>query len=73
MRVLAPVHALCVCVCVCAHHQILDKLELVDFRSVTDDPTRDSNLDKARFNVHLKERSFKFTVRVQLTYDIHLN
>ncbi|CAL8268239.1 unnamed protein product [Arctogadus glacialis] len=40
---------------------ILEKLELVDFRSVTDDPTRDSNLDQARFNVRLKDRSFKFT------------
>ncbi|XP_056460681.1 signal-transducing adaptor protein 1-like isoform X3 [Gadus chalcogrammus] len=39
----------------------LEKLELVNFRSVTDDPTRDSNLDKARFNVHLKDMSLKFT------------
>ena len=56
-----PVHALCACACV--NPQYAEQLDLVDLQSVTDDPTPDSNLEQAKFNIRLKDKTVKFTVR----------
>ena len=58
-----PVHALCACACACANPQYAEQMDLVDLQSVTDDPTPDSNLEQAKFNIRLKDKTVKFTVR----------
>lgn len=49
--------------CVFVFHQYIEKLDLSEFVSITDDSSQDRNLEAARLSLQMKEENIKLTVR----------
>lgn len=57
------IYSTCVCLCVFFFPQYVEKLELSQMISVTDDNSQDINLNAARFTLSGEDGIIKFTVR----------
>lgn len=53
--------------CVCVFQQYIEKLDLSDFISITDDNSWDHKVGVARLSLRLKDGEFNFTVSEYIT------